>query len=125
MRFRRSYSLHGPCPLPFAEVRPPFLPRYSRVARVVQPLLFRHVDGVFGGHEVLLLRPNIDVVAIRPALFYFEIAICPPVTWHLRRSSPSTTRMRERDRWMSRSEITRSPPSTRMQLLLEIEQGLL
>ena len=40
-------------PLPFAEVGSPFLPRNSRLARVVQPLLFCDVDD-------LLLRQNVS-----------------------------------------------------------------
>ena len=36
-------------PLPLTKIRPPFFSWYSRVARVVQPLLFGDVDDVVHG----------------------------------------------------------------------------
>src|SRR4051812_21467815 len=40
-------------PLPLAQVRSPFFPRDSRVARVIQPFLFGNVNNIFDGHEPL------------------------------------------------------------------------
>ena len=53
-------------PLPLAEVGSPFLPRDSRLARVIQPLLFRDVDDFLLCHGSSSLRLTLRAFPLLP-----------------------------------------------------------
>ena len=57
MRCRLAVVLSNGAPLPFAQIRSPFLPRHPSLACVVQPLLLYHINDWLVGHgPCLLLR---------------------------------------------------------------------